>query len=295
MQKIARLCILFFFLSSCIFGGAGSGQVQVKVAAFHENSPLRTASGQPYIRLSPSREICRWRPFQLQQVREQLLTEGIDEETLDDYLFYTEGEEATEEEGPGPEVRSPVYIETEDNWTKFGLQIVNLSRFALIIDTVRFNARARCGSQTFDHSGEISSGYCSESGHDAPFLYIVPPTNYDDKGRPIGPGINYQPRSINAFDNLTLIFNGFPIIDRTAEPSRNLQRAFQTVENNASNSRGQQNGSTAETECQPNQTIVIPRYTVELTLIGYFLLPRGTEQVSHFTKRIRFSTTVINL
>ena len=304
MKRLFLIFILFFFLASCLIGGgAGSNSVRVQVAAFHQNSALRTGSGQPYIRLSPSREICRWRPFKLENVREQLLTTGIAKEILDDFLFYRETEGAEGAEGEeretssyGPEVGKPVYIETGENWTKFGLQITNLTKYVLIIDTVRFEAKARCGSQIFEHSGEHSAGYCSREGDEAPYLYIVPPVKRDDKGNPTHPMVNYHPRSSNAFDNLTLIFDGFPIVDRTKEASKNFQNAFKSPGTNTPTglSGTESAGSATERECQPNKTIAIPKYDIELILVGYFLLPRSVEQVGSFTKRIHFSTSVIN-
>ena len=289
-----------FFLSSCLLGGGreGSRNVSVKVVAFHENSSLRTASGRPYIRRTASQrgEICRWRPFELRDVRSQLLKEGIDEEVLDEYLLHRE-EGTEEEEGAERETREPVYMSTGENWIKFGLQIINFSPYVLIIHTVSFNAKARCGSQIFEHSGEINTGYCSVQGDNAPYLYIVPPTKYNDRREPIGPMVHYRPLSSNAFDNLTLILDGFPIVDRTREPSKSLQNAFQT---NTSPSTTAGAGAPAaalavERECQPDKTIVIPRYTIELTLIGYYLLPKAAEEVSYFTKTVSFPTAVINL
>ena len=302
IQKIFALFIFVFFcLSSCIIGGggAGSSRVDVRVVAFHSNSLIRTGSGQPYIRRQASREICRWRPFELETVRDQLLTQGIDEDILDDYIFPIDEEAEEEEESSlDPVVKKPIYVETAENWTKFGLQIVNTSNYLLIIDTIRLNAKARCGSQVFEHSSELSSGYCAGDS-EAPYLYIVPPAPINAEGRPSGPMINYHPRSTNAFDNLTLIFDAFPIIDRTGEASTNFQNLFKSSGQNTFSGSvtggGAEAGLTNEQECSPNQIIVVPRYDVELTLVGYFLLPSGAaEQVGHFSKRIRFPITSIN-
>ena len=305
MKEIFLFCFLCVFLSSCALGlsSSGTNKVQVFVVPFHSDSKSRTASGRPYIRTKAIPQICRWRPFQLREVYEQLQEEGIAEEVLDRYFLLEEeeGESADERE-----IGEPVYHTVGDNWIKFGLQITNLTNYVLVIDTVRFQARARCGSQTFQHSGEISTGYCGGEGSDAaPYLYVAPPADLT------GTQINYYPQSSNPFDNLTLLFDGFPIIDRTQEASRSFQNAFTrssspsgvatgtagaTGTADSAGTAGVGAGTRTNRECQPNKTIVIPRYDIELVLIGYFMLPSGeeVEQVGHFTKRIRFSTTVIN-
>ena len=292
LKNIFLLCFLFIFLSSCALGlgGSGSNKVQVFVVPFHSDSKARTASGRPYIRIKEVPQICRWRPFRLREVHEQLLDEGIAEEILDRYFFPDEEDEEDEESSEGSEVGEPVYHTPAANWIKFGLQITNLTNYVLVIDTVRFQARARCGTQIFQHSGEISTGYCGGEGSDAaPYLYVAPPADLT------GTQINYYPQSSNPFDNLTLIFDGFPIVDRTQTASRSFQNAF-TGPGSSSGSAGAEGGAGTESECQPDKTIVIPRYDVELVLIGYFMLPSGeeVEQVGHFTKRVRFSTTVVN-
>ncbi|MCZ0931834.1 MAG: hypothetical protein OXJ52_01605 [Oligoflexia bacterium] len=298
MKKKFSLCFFFVLFSSCVrTGGSGSNlssQVGVFVVPFHSNSQIRTASGQPYIRTKGIRQVCRFRPFSLREVRERLGKEKINEEVLDTFLFPEEaGGEGEGESSYGSEVSEPIYHQVGDNWLRFGLAIKNDTNFLLIIDTVRLQARARCGSQIFEHSGEISTGYCSG---EAPYLYIVPPLKITGKQ------VNYYPQSTNPFDNLTLFFDGFPIIDRSGEASKSFQNAFRA---SGTTTQGPTNNTTAsparaERECQPNKTVVIPQYNIEITLIGYFLLPKGedkkkeVEQVDHFTKRIRFSTTVVN-
>ena len=312
MKKIFLLCFLLALLSSCV-GTVGSGsnlshKVQVFIVPFHSDSRVRTASGRPPIRdWKGGPKVCRFRPFRLEDVRDRLIKEGVNKNVLDKFLFdetfETEGGGEGESEGNSfsrREVGRPVYHEVGENWLSFGLQITNDTPFLLVIDNIRFQAKARCGSQTFEHSGEISTGYCSGEGEGAtPYLYLVPPLAIGGKQ------VNYYSKSPNPFDNLTLFFDGFPILDRTGEASPDLQS---TVKAFGANTTGQTNNvSTSATgtekECQPHKIKVIPIYRVELTLIGYFILPRGddkddredeVEQVNSFVKRVSFSTTVFN-
>ena len=307
MKKVLGSCFLLFILllPSCVgTGGVGSNDVQIFVVPFHSDSAVKTSSGRPYIRTKGSRQVCRWRPFNSRLVYEQLLKEGMSEEFLDSNFFY-EGslEPVTSEATEDSEVRKPVYLEVEDNWLKFGLQITNLTNYILVIDTIRLNGNARCGNYTFQpYSNEITTGYCSGEGEGtSPYLYLVLPS------RSTGTQINYFPQSENPFDNLTLFFDGFDIIDRTGEASRDFQRSFlrtnpnqntannnSAVTNTANNIGGTASGNGTESSCQPDKAIVVPQYSIEMTLIGYFLLPDGEEQIRSFTKRLRFSTSVIN-
>ena len=262
--------------------------MRVEVVAFHSNSNVQTSSGRPYIRAKGTRKYCRFRPFKQKLVREQLVNIGVSKEVVRDYLFQIEEENSetgSNEENEAEE--KPVYLQVDDNWLSFGLQIINLTQLVLIIDTIRYQARGKCGSQVFSHSGEIASGYCSGDGGDsAPYLYIVPPAGTT------GRQVNYYPQSANPFDNLTLFISGFPIVDRSGDPSKVLQNAFGTGGNTASTATA--SAGTGGRECQPNEIIVIPQYTVELTFIGYFMVPKGEgEQAGNFRKRISFITQQI--
>ena len=287
MKKTLFFCLACLSFSSCLgSSGLSSKDVRVAVVAFHSNSDVQTASGAPYIRTKGTRQICRWRPFRQRKARDQLLQEGVDKEVLDDYLFPIKEEEEELSESYEIIQEDPVYLQVGDNWLRFGLQITNMTDFVLIIDTIRYQARAKCGSQVFSHSGEFNFGYCSGGGGDeAPYLYLVPPAGTTGKQ------VNYFPQSANPFDNLTLYIDGFPILDRTGEASQSFQSHFEDT--GVAGTSGSTD-VTGERECQPNKTIVIPRYTVELTLVGYFMLPRGGEQAGHFQKRITFPTTALN-
>ncbi|MDE0091828.1 MAG: hypothetical protein OXN83_00915 [Oligoflexia bacterium] len=286
MKKTLFFCLACFSLSSCLVG-SGSNDVRVKVVSYHSNSDVQTASGAPYIRTKGTRQICRWRPFRQRTARDQLLQEGVDKEVLDDYLFPIEEEEGEESESYEVIQDDPVYLQLEDYWLRFGLQITNITDFVLIIDTIRYQARARCGSQIFSHSGEFSFGYCSGGGGDeAPYLYVVPPVETTGKQ------INYKPLSSNPFDNLTLYIDGLPVLDRTGEASPSFQSRFEDT--GVAGTFGSAE-VTDERECQPNEPLVVPQYTIELTLVGYFMLPRGSgEQTGGFQKRISFPTTFHN-
>ena len=287
MKKIFLLCFVFILLSSCVVGGVTDGDVIVKVVSFHQDDIVRTSSGRPLIFAKGSREYCRWRPFDWQFVREQFSKQGLEKEALDE-LFFDGAVENEETESSDVELEDkPVFIEVGNNWTTFGLLIQNNTDDLLIIDTVLFQARANCGSETFTHSGEISSSYCSgERG--APFLYIVLPKHQ----------INYTPNNSNSLNNLRLFIDGFPIIDRTGEPSTSFQSSFRAIGANEGTppAGATEAGTGAGAKCEPHKIVVTPIYQVELTLIGYFIFMGEEEsrQTGRFTKRVRFSTTVIN-
>ena len=285
------LCVVLF--SSCELGQQSG--VVVQVAAYHKDDLVQTSSGRPLINNKGMPQFCRYRPFNLLSARERLKDEGLTTEQLDRYLFGAgSGEEGEEGEESSRErsAEEPVFIEMEDNWLKLGLVIQNNENYLLIIDSVRFQARARCGSQTFEHSGTINTGYCSGGGDTAPYLYAVP----------AGTQVNYAPLSPSSFDNLILLIGGFPVIDRSGEASQTLQNTVsRAVEQRTANATTVNSGD-SERECRPNEILVIPQYTVELTLLGYFIVPGGEDieergkrkkqptQVKPFRQRIRFRT-----
>ena len=296
-KTLILLFFLFSLLPSCIGTSSfSSNDVRVIVTAFHADSLVRTDSGRPYIRAKGTRQVCRWRPFTARNVRSQLRKHvDLSEATLNKYFFSSEEEESTETESNQVVGGRPIYYQTEGNWTKFGLVIQNSTEFTLVIDTIKYHARASCGDEILDHNGEFDSSYCSSEGETAPYLYIVPPAKK-------GVIVKYIPKSANPFDNLTLIIDQFPIIDRTDEPSTNLRNAFRSSTTGGDTSVSQNRG------CQPNETVVIPSYTIELTLIGYFIIPdgpeedsdinnidegKGAEEAGYFVKRVTFQTTTL--
>ena len=291
---------IFLFLSSCIGGSSGSSggafnsQVSVRVVSQFSDSFLRTPSGRPYIRLQggPPR-ICRKRPFTIEAIREELLAAGVTHEILNDYLFSGEAEGEEGETGEGGEGETsentrpgPVFHNIGSNWIEFGLLIQNNTDFALIINLVRLSGAGRCGRVFTYPNSEIGTGYCSsgEAGS-FPILYIVPPRRQ----------VVYRPDDTNPFHNLTLRFSGFEIDDRRNTPSKRLQRIISgpTATNNT-----QQNSSidndTLEEVCEPNrEDYAIPKYTLELSLLGYFIGLSSEFATVDFFKRINFDTEVI--
>ena len=303
-----NIIVLLFFLFACLPSCLGlfsfsANDVKVKVAAFHSDSIVSTASGWPYIRTKGTRQICRWRPFTVRKVRSQLKKYvGFNEDTLNKYFFPEDEEEGAGESTEAESNRSiegrPVYHQAENYWTKFGLVIQNETEFVLVIDTIRYYAKARCGDEILEHSGEFDSSYCSSEDGTTPYLYVVPPAG-------TGTQVSYIPQSSNPFHNLTLVIDGFPVIDRTDQPSKELENAFRVSTAESRNTFN--NSGSQKKECQPDETIVIPGYTVELVLIGYFIVPdkprddlsdegdrderEGAEQVGQFDKRVTFQTT----
>ena len=285
MKKMLLLCFLCALLSSCLSGTGDSGGVIVRVAAFHQGSLVRSSSGRPFINTKGGRHFCRWRPFNAREAREKLMKEGLGEKTLDEYLFIDEAH-SEEESSEGRENQEPVYLQVGDNWSKFGLFIQNLTNYFLIIHTVKFEAEANCGSKLFYHSGEFHyTNYCTGEGNTAPYLYIISGRNQ----------VKYDPISSNSFNNLILFIDNFPILDRTGEASPSLQNTFKAFGRGTAGSMTNTNNSvvaTTERKCRPNELKVIPRYRVELTLVGYFAVPgrEGLEQVDNFEKVVGFST-----
>ncbi|MBC6415308.1 MAG: hypothetical protein GDA46_02840 [Bdellovibrionales bacterium] len=296
--------VLFFYilcLCSCLIGKSGtqglSADVAVRVVSQFSDSAIRSSSGRPYISLHGGRRVCRSKPFSLSVVREHLEESGVPKETLNKYLFFDLEQEEVEGEDNETEsstLRRAVFKEVENNWIKFGLQIANNTDFALVIDTVRIHGRARCGSQIYTHEETIeANGYCV-SGNAPPFLYIVPP-----KRR-----IEYQPLSTNPFHNLTLYFDGFPIEDRREIASRSFQNSVrspqQVIESSEETTGGQETVRSQEGAgqsrqiCQPErEDYAIPRYRIEVTLMGYFIGLTSEYVTLDFFKRVTFFTTVI--
>lgn len=294
MNKFFLLSFIFYFVS-CQFTGQTStlsSNVQVLVAPYGQGDRVRSTN--PLIFINGGSFDCRRSPFRFSDARASLEKEKIDPDFLDDF-FGEENEE--EEEGENAdntdnraEVKedNPVRIEVSENWLKFGLWITNLNRgqtnFFLVIDSLTYVATAVRGQEVFTHVGNVNSGYCSGTeGEVAPYLYFVPP----------GKKIEYAPSSKNPFHNLTIYISGFPIIDRREEPSRRQQQrrnrasSLGSGNSNAGQSLGLQNP--LDQIHGSNNIIIIPDYTVELTLRGYFMTKTGI-RVSSFINRTSFTT-----
>ena len=106
-------------------------------------------------------------------------------------------------------------------------------------------------SATASHEGEVfsHSGSITKGYCDSEARGDVPPYLYF-----VSPHkkIEYSPTSSNSFNNLTIYISDFPISNQ-------------------------------------NNLVVIPAYTVELTLTGHFMTSSG-QIIENFTKRIKFST-----
>lgn len=261
------------------------------VAPYGADDEVRPS--RPIIRLKniTGTGICRRYPFTIRQARENLEESGLKQEFIDE--FFGEQESESEERSNNDPVRTNV----EGNWLKFGLWIANKNNFYLVIDSLIYNATAIHKGQSFSHTGTIESSYCDNS----PFLYFIPPNHKAP----------YEPFSRNPLRNLTVFISGFPIIDRSNQPSYNQQQRTQNVgrqfgiqgfgQEAGSNQQGAATGGTqfggqqglgGQQQNQvygPNEIIVIPDYTVELTLRGYFMTKSGIP-ISDFVKRTRFLT-----
>ena len=285
LLKIFLIITLYFSLGSCfVVEGKGGGfelssKVVVRVVSEFTDSEVQTLSRRPYIRLQGGSKICRFRPFSEDNIRKGF-PEGS-ENILSEYFFREEGasqeEDDDEDDSSNEEIRSPVYHTVRDNWTNFGLFIVNDSDFVLIINKVSLRGVARCGEKVFDYSDEKDSSYCSE-GSRFPILYIIPPKSI----------IEYNPDNPNPFHNLKLYFDGFPIEDRRDENSRRLQN----LANRGSEDNVTTNVTTNEV-CVSSRSYTIPSYQLELSLSGYFLGLSEEYVTLDFFKRVNFSTQVI--
>ena len=264
-----------FFFSSC--WRAGGGSLNSKVTAFVALPHTRKVrpSGVIIHQRGSERQQCRPRPLSSNDLRKVLKDEGLNEETIDYFL----GEEDTEEENiENP--NDPVYTSVGEYWIRFGLFIQNRTNFPLVIDYIHFNARASCGNQSFSHSGEVNSGYCSEEGDVAslPFIYFIPPNAE----------VPYEPTSSHPLKNLTIFLDGFRGIDRRGDPSQVLAQKHGEPQTRGGAGVAALNTGQVQ-ECRPNDIIYIPTYTVELTLSGYFITQEtGERTTSHFSKRVSF-------
>lgn len=252
-------CVLFF--TSCQLGSDNTAvynsNVRVLVAPFGSGDTVQ--SSRPIIFPNGGRKACRQRPFRSSDMRTFLRGLGVDKDHLD-VLFNEEDTESEAERVP----QTVVLTDVADNWLKFGLLIANHNtKVFLVVESLHFTAEGKIRGEQFLHSGNVDHGYCSgEHGDVAPFLYLVPP----------GKQAAYRPLSDNPFENLTIYLDGFPIIDRTEEPSREFQREI---------------GVTGVTGNFSSAIIEVPIYTVEITLSGYFMLKDGFP-LAAFAQRYTF-------
>ena len=292
----------FFIFSSCQIGQGGnssvlSSNVHIIVAPYGEGD--KVFSSKPIIFLKGGQKICRRRPFRASEARTTLQSAGLEEDFLDEFF----DEEDEQRGGPGDTERQtndPVEVDMGDNWLRFGLFIANENKgknnFFLVVDSLVYNATAIYKGQVFSHSGNIDSGYCdSEEGETAPYLYLIPPNQK----------ITYSPQSKNPFHNLTILIDGFEILDRSDQASYSQQQRIQNAQQQLGgqsfgNQQLGQNQQTGQNQpigqdqqnqsYGPNEIIVIPDYTVELILRGYFMTKSGNP-IASFVKRTQFWTT----
>ena len=283
----------FFILSSCLGGGLSSGGLSSKVSvsvvrySFLSDKDFLPSNKRIvlYSKSITGQEICRPFPFTIRQARESLKQSGLSEEALEVFFGKKgEGLEQIHEETAG-EKNEPVKTDVSENWLKFGLHIYNRNggelkekeknNVYLVIDTINYVATANYKGQQFDHRGTIGLGYCDN----APFLYFIAPSSK----------IIYNPLSRNPFNNLTIFISGFQIIDRSNQPSYSQQQRIQSFSQSAGVAGVNQQEGTGQGQNQlygPNEdTVIVPDYTVELILRGYFIRKSG-QIVSDFVKRL---------
>ncbi len=299
MKKQILILFSFCILGACTVNSGGSN-VKVIVSPFGRGQQV--ISSRPVIYLhNGERQICRGRPYLVREARNILANRNMTKDFLDDFFPLEEGQGANREAEGGSNNRNndPVRMDVGSNWLKFGLNIQNGTErvtksneeknFFLIVHDIAYSAVGlHKGRRVGTVNGTISSGFCSSSegggSGGTPFLYFIPP----------GTSVRYRPLSTNPFENLTLFISGFDIIDRSEEASPRLQSLGAGVAGaegaggaGAESQPGQQAGSA--NSYGPDEIIIIPDYTVELVLRGYFMTNKG-ELVSEFVKRVRFQT-----
>ena len=264
----------FFVLSSCQIGSSGSilsSKVLVRVA------PSRIRP----INLTGGKQVCRPRPFSNFDAR-KALKENSGLSLSKDFLdsFFGEGSQ-TAPPDYGERQNQPVRVDVGDNWLNFSLEFVNGNQgennYFLMIKNINYNALAIYKKQVFKLSGTVGSEQCGGP----PYLYLIPPARK----------IIYSPLSENPFENLTIFLSGFPIIDRSNQLSPSLQNRARNIEQQG---QGVASVSLQDSSYRPNEIIVIPRYTVELTLRGDFIKKSDESATgelipfSPFVKRVKF-------
>jgi len=312
MIKIIFQCSLLFTVTlSCTISRNDrnllSSRVVVIPAPYGVGDKIRP--GQPFIYTSTGNYPCRPRPINPSKV--VLILEDLDFE-VDGFssLFGLSEKQISSIKAATPsfDVKNLQPIRTSvtggsSGWLKLGLFINNGNRadnaFYLVVTSVVFHATAKYRDQIFQNSGDIQAGYCNgtisasnregEGAGEAanvdlgiPYLYLVPPRTKAE----------YSPFSDNPFHNLTLYLQGFDIIDNTDRLAPDQQRRVDAVNNQGRQvgSQSSQDSSGSTDSYRPGDPfIVIPRYTVDLILRGFFITKDGLI-IADFTKKTRFFT-----
>ncbi len=307
-MKARGFFLLFLFLpplAGCkLYAGPTRATLSSKIALiplpYGEKAELRPS--RPTIFLSVGENLyCRPAPFDARAVRQALTKKtrdddedkpGLSRDVFEEVFGVggaEEGGDAAGQQQPAAD-SSPVKANVSGSWLKLGMFIANQNTgvendFWLVVDNISFQAVARHRGETFAHAGSVSDG-CG-----APFLYIVAP----------GHNVLYKPYDkTEPLHNLTIYLSGFPIIDRTAELSADLQAQQRTAGSSAgaggAGAAGAGSGSQSRASAREGlitlgrqNVIVIPDYTVELTLRGYFMNRNGSP-VASYLGRTRFRT-----
>ena len=270
-KAITFYCLLF--IAGCAAGsGANSANVEVIVNPYGAGDSFRRAV--PIVTIPPAEKTCRPKSYSAQELRDNLSGSGLLSDEGVNRFF---GEPVAEETELTPEIRQernkPIRESVAGGWTKIGLSIGNNSQFFLVIDTLSWQATGYHDGQAYSSQGNLGDGYCSGSEGGFPFLYFVPPQRK----------ILYKPQNRDSpLENLTLYLSGFPVVDRSGEPS---VRAAQIL------SQGGGEASPAQAVRPGGQLIDIPNYNVDLVLTGYFLNQDGQIMTSGFSKRVSFNVT----
>ena len=267
--------LIFLLLNSCLIGqGSGlNSKIDVAMVPYTSADKVIRDDRKLAIFLKGGRQVCRPSPFKARDFRTalKLKSEKVFTQLEDKFLdeLFRVGEESGSTTSSAS--NKAVYLDVGDNWLKFGLVIANHNtgtevvnnkktskNFFLIIDSIKYNAKARYGKQEFSHAGNINPGYCdtnAEGGETPSFLYLVTP----------GTQVNYRPLSRNPLENLTIYISGFPIIDRSSQPSFSQQQGIQG------------GGVNLQGFYSQGDIRKIPEYSVELTLLGYFITKSGAK------------------
>ena len=101
---------------------------------------------------------------------------------------------------PDESDETPLTLTVSENWMKVNLTVVNHNEDGshLVIDHITFRAQGSYKEQVLNHVRTLGPDYCG-----LPFLYLVSSSTF----------LQYKPQSTNPLQNLTLIVDGFPVIE----------------------------------------------------------------------------------